>query len=67
MFTDIVIYIILSNIVIVIGILVGQLIRKELQKNKCPRCSCRICCDVGFRIESPLSDEEQETFACMKK
>lgn len=52
---------------IVLGILAGKAVRREMQKEQCPYCSCRSCCNIGEKVLSACSEEEQKPFVCMNK
>ena len=52
---------------IVLGIVFGKAIRREMQTKQCPYCSCRDCCTIGYEITTACRDDEQKTFMCMKE
>ena len=60
-------FILFCILVIIFGTFVGIAIRRDTQKSKCPYCSCRECCNIGFGIESVVSDDEQKPFLCIEK
>ena len=60
-------FILYASIMIIIGIILGQLGKKDIQKNKCPHCACRECCKIGVDVKSTSSETNEVTFACMRK
>lgn len=59
--------ILLLSVITIVGMVIGYLGRKDIQKTKCPYCSCRNCCGIGFGIDAACSEEELEPLACKKK
>ena len=51
-------------IAIGVGILVGNLCRKENRKKYCPYCCCKEHCNIGQGVEQKCSDEELKPFVC---
>mgnify|MGYP003289268708 CR=1 FL=1 len=55
-----------TALVFALGVYAGLAERRELQKTKCPYCSCRSCCSIGFEVDSECKTEDLEPFMCMK-
>ena len=60
--------IVFSFIMIIFGIFIGQLEKRNLQKTKCPYCSCREHCKIGKNVKANISSEESERpLACYER
>ena len=59
--------IILFIAIIIIGIVLGQIGRKEIQKTKCPYCSCSEHCNIGVNVKSDISEDFKQPLACKRK
>ena len=58
--------IILFVLIIIFGVYLGKMERREMQEKYCPYCSCRECCGVGWEVSPKCEEEELESFKCMK-
>ena len=59
--------IILFILIIIFGVYLGKMERRETQEKYCPYCSCRECCSVGCEVVTTKCEEEKlEPFKCMK-
>ena len=59
--------IILFSVVIIIGIVIGQIGKREIQKTKCPYCTCSEHCKIGANVKSNVLVESKRPLACKQK
>lgn len=50
-----------------IGIFLGVVCQKDLQKNYCTRCSCRSYCNIGKNVHSEINNDDLIPVACQKR
>lgn len=60
-------FVILMVVVITLGLILAYVGRQDIQKTKCPYCTCRDGCNIGFGIDAACPEEELEPLACKKK
>lgn len=58
--------IILFILVIMFGVYLGKMERRETQEKFCPYCSCRECCSIGCEVSAKIDEKYQRPFICMK-
>lgn len=58
-------WLIFMALMICVGIMLGSMEKRDMQKTSCGYCSCKDCCRVGMYVEQKCSDEELKPFVCM--
>ena len=59
-------FVILVVSIILLGVGLGMLVRWELRTKKCPYCSCKDYCAIGYGIKSKTKPELQSPYMCHK-
>ena len=52
-------------LIILSGMWLGYVCKRDMQKTNCGYCSCKDCCRIGMYVEQKCSDEELKPFVCM--
>lgn len=58
-------WLIFIALIIGVGVLLGSVGKRDMQKTNCGYCSCKDCCRIGVNVEQKCSDEELKPFVCM--